>query len=272
MKAAGEPLRDKRAERWVDGRTMKMQELERRTGVNRETIRILIRKGLLPEPDKPKPTVAHYTEDHVHGVLAIRQLQQQYRMTLAQIGDVLKGRPVDQRIESMAFAHLEQLVKAGTGYTDQLIPVASLTDANQHASTDAKAFESLGMVDRLTTADGEMVNHTDAQLISIWGKMRALGFDEDANFPPETLDHYAKAAAYLARAEAERFVARTKWRMDETRAAQMLQTALPLMLDFFGLLRMKLFLRNLHELEAADQESESIKAPLDPTAGATGPE
>ena len=41
---------------------MKMGELEQRTGVNRETIRVLIRKGLVPEPDKPKATVAHYNE------------------------------------------------------------------------------------------------------------------------------------------------------------------------------------------------------------------
>jgi DNA-binding transcriptional MerR regulator len=250
---------------------MKMQELERRTGVNRETIRILIRKGLLPEPEKPKPTVAHYTEDHVQGVLAIRQLQQQYRMTLSQIGDVLKGRPTGQRIESMAFAHLEQLVKAGTGYTDQLISIDSLIEANQHATTDARAFEQLGIVDRLESPDGEMVSHTDAQLISIWGKMRGLGFDEEANFPPETLDHYAKAAAYLARAEAERFVARARWRIDETQAAQMLQTALPLMLDFFGLLRMKLFLRNLHELESSSKPDSPTTVPPNPDAGATGP-
>ena len=39
---------------------MKMKELERETGVGRETIRFYIREGLLPEPERPKRNVAAY--------------------------------------------------------------------------------------------------------------------------------------------------------------------------------------------------------------------
>lgn len=224
---------------------MKMAELEKRTGVNRETIRVYIRSGLLPEPERPKPTVAHYNEDHVQAILTIRQLQQQYRMTLAQIGNVLQGRPVDHRVEATAFTHLEQLVASRFPDQDQLVALDTLTEANPAAITDAKAFQSLGIVDRITTPTGAMVSHTDARLLAIWGEMRAAGFDEGNNFYADSLDHYFRAAEYLAHAEAEKFLARTEGRLSEEKAAEMLRFALPLMLDFFGLLRTKFFIRNI---------------------------
>ena len=41
---------------------MKMRELEARTGVDREVIRVYFRKGLLPEPHRPARTAADYGE------------------------------------------------------------------------------------------------------------------------------------------------------------------------------------------------------------------
>lgn len=249
---------------------MKMSELAERTGVNRETIRVLIRRGLIPQPEKPKATIAHYTEDHVQAVLAVRQLQQQFRMTLDQIGKVLQGKPIDQRVESTAFSHLEQLVAVGVGFQDQLVPIESLVTSNPHAITDAKAFEGLGMVDRIRTPQGDFLSYTDARLISIWGEMRGVGFDEAANFYPDSLDHYMRASEYLAQAEAEKFVARTEGRMSETEAADMLQFALPRMLDFFGLLRMKFFIRNIKQIEESPTRKAAASARTE-AAATNGP-
>jgi hypothetical protein len=41
------------------GGVLKMRDLERLTGVHRETIRVYFRAGLLPAPDRPKRNVAH---------------------------------------------------------------------------------------------------------------------------------------------------------------------------------------------------------------------
>src|SRR3546814_2512177 len=54
---------------------VKMRDLEKRTGVHRETIRVYFRHGLLPEPERPAPNVADYGETHVQAVLAVRKLQ-----------------------------------------------------------------------------------------------------------------------------------------------------------------------------------------------------
>jgi DNA-binding transcriptional MerR regulator len=224
---------------------MKMGELERRSGVNRETIRVLIRKGLVPQPDKPKATVAHYTDEHVRAIRAVRNLQQEHQVTLDQIGSMLRGDHLDKRLEAPAFHHLEDLVAARFGEDDRTIPLATLVQTNPHAERDARGLAALGALDLVETDDGPAVSYTDASLIGIWARMREAGFEESANFFPEVLDHYTKSADYLAYAEATRFVARTGGLIREEMAADMLRTGLPLMLDFFGLLRMKYFIRYL---------------------------
>lgn len=224
---------------------MKMGELEQRTGVNRETIRVLIRKGLVPAPDKPKATVAHYTEEHVRAIRAIRSLQQEHQVTLDQIGSMLRGGQLNKRVEAPAFHHLEDLVAARFEEDDRTISIATLSQSNPLAERDARGLAALGAIDLIETDDGIAVSYTDARLIGIWELMRDAGFEETTNFFPEVLDHYTKTADYLAYAEATRFVARTEGIIDEEKAADMLKTGLPLMLDFFGLLRMKYILRYL---------------------------
>lgn len=224
---------------------MKMGELEQRTGVNRETIRVFIRKGLVPAPDKPKATVAHYTEEHVRAIRAVRSLQQEHQITLDQIGAMLLGAKLHKRVEAPAFQHLEDLVAARFEKDDRKISIAVLSQTNPLAERDARGLAALGAVDLIETDDGIAVSYTDARLIGIWELMRNAGFEETANFYPETLDHYTKTADYLAYAEATRFVARTEGMIGEERAADMLKTGLPLMLDFFALLRMKYLLRYL---------------------------
>lgn len=54
---------------------MKMQDLERATGVGRETIRFYIREGLLPQPERPNRNVAWYDEAFVARVGLIKELQ-----------------------------------------------------------------------------------------------------------------------------------------------------------------------------------------------------
>ena len=78
---------------------MKMRDLETRTGVNRETIRVYLRHGLVPEPIRPKPNVADYDDSHVRAVLAVRQLQRDNGLTLRQIKEVLSGESGERRVD-----------------------------------------------------------------------------------------------------------------------------------------------------------------------------
>jgi DNA-binding transcriptional MerR regulator len=227
---------------------MKMRELEDRTGVGREAIRVYLRYGILPEPLSQNGTDAEYGEGHVRAVLAVRNLQQDSHLTLSQIADVVRGLSTEERIEPVAFRHLEDLVATGVGLDDSLVAISSLIDKNPHALEDARVFHSIGAAVVVEDKGEPKLSLTDARLVMIWGEMRRAGFVESADFGPDQIRFYVQAAASLADNEATKFLERTQGRISEEEAAAMLHVGLPRMLDFFGLMRLKFFLQNIRHM------------------------
>jgi len=241
---------------------MKMKELEARTGVGRETIRVYLRFGIIPEPIRAKRNVADYGEEHVRAVLAVRELQRESRLTLTQIAEVVRGRSTEQRIDAGAFQHLEELVATGVGLDNSLVAISSLIEDNPHALGDARALQAIGAAEVVQDGDEPKLSLTDARLVTIWGQMRRAGFVESADFPPDILGFYVEAAEFLAGNEATKFLARTEGRISEQEAAAMLDVGLPRMLDFFGLLRLKFFLRNIHRAKLGnDDRAQAAESP-----------
>lgn len=225
---------------------MKMQELERRTGVGREAIRSYLRHGLIPKPQRPKRTVAHYDERHVQAVRAVRSLVEESRLTLAQVASIIGGEVNGTRISSEDFVHLEQLVAARTDREDPVVALDQLRQRFPKAVADARALSSIGILEIVRDASGsEAVTITDAELVAIWGEMRDAGFDEVLNFEPTMLAFYVEAAKFVGAWEASTFFERVSGRVDEVQAAVLVRKALPLMLNFFGILRRREFLGNM---------------------------
>ena len=99
------------------------------------------------------------------------------------------------------------------------------------------------MIELARTRRGLALSVTDVGLLNIWSQMRAVGFDEDNGFGPEILDYYVEAANYVAGNEARLFLNNVEGRLSEEDAAAMLEFALPAMLNFFGIIRQRAFLR-----------------------------
>jgi DNA-binding transcriptional MerR regulator len=235
---------------------MRMRELEEKTGVDREVIRILLRKGLLPEPQRPAPNQAQYDESHVRAITVVRELQKGSRLTLDQIKELLNGNGLDSGAGAATYQHLEELLAIRFGLDGtRLVPLASISERNPMAEHDAQAFEGMGMIRLVADDDEPRLSLTDARLVEIWSQIRELGFVEEAGFPPENIAFYLQAAEEVAAREAEVFLKGSAGRITEENAAMMLQAALPLMLDFFGLLRLKAFMRNIHEAIEVKQAS-----------------
>ncbi|WP_374413765.1 MerR family transcriptional regulator [Novosphingobium colocasiae] len=237
---------------------MKMRELEARTGVNRETIRVLFREGLLPEPSRPARNVADYGEDHVRAILAVRKLQLDSRMTLPQIKAAMQGQGGDTQIGAAAFSQLEDLVSTRVGVDKGYLAIDALLDKNPKALVDAKALANLGIIELIDGDGGPQISLTDAGLLNIWCRMREAGFDEDHGFPPDILSYYVEGSEYIAANEAKIFLDQVEGRIGQTEAAAMLELALPFMLDFFGILRQKAFLRMIR---AKTREGATIDVP-----------
>jgi len=233
---------------------MKMRDLETRTGVNRETIRVYLRHGLVPEPIRPKPNVADYDDSHVRAVLAVRQLQRDNGLTLRQIKEVLSGESGERRVEAAAFQNLETLVAASMGQSGQPVLLASLARSWPHAEKDANELARIGVLEIVETPGGPALSVTDARLVTLWGEMRAAGFTEELGFSPDILTFYAEPVSHIAREEATGFFTRVEGRIGEEQAASMLPIALRLMLDFIGLIRMKAFLGHVQQFRAASQK------------------
>lgn len=229
---------------------MKMAELEARTGVHRETIRVYLRHGLLPPPQRPHRNVAIYGEEHVEAIAAVQRLQRENRLTLPEIGVMLKGGAPSNRVEANAFGQLEQLVAARLGYNEHLVSIRSLERQSQYARSDAEALERLGIIQIMRHKKGDRLGLSDAQLVLIWGRMRAAGFVEELDFTPDMLGFYKQASEFVAGWEAKTFMERTEGRVDVNAAASMLEQALSLMLDFFGIMRTKAFMRNIDDIES----------------------
>ena len=229
---------------------MKMRELEKRTGVNRETIRVYLREGLLPEPERPARNSATYDERHVRAVNAIRKLQHDTAMTLPQIKDAVAGKHGQRPVSARGLTHLEELVSTRVGVKQGTTSLKSLSKLYPNAIKDAQTLDRIGIITLIDSGDGPMISVTDAGLIGIWAQMRERGFTEENGFPPDILSYYADAAELVAGQEADRFLGQIQGVMDEESAAEMLEFALPTMLEFFGIIRQRVFLRNIRERTA----------------------
>lgn len=233
---------------------MKMRDLEVRTGVNRETIRVYLRHGLVPDPSRPKPNVADYDDSHVRAIVAVRDLQRDSRLTLNQIKAVLQGEHSENRIEAGAFHNLEALVATRVGVDDRRVTVASLVKLWPQAHEDALAFAEMGLIDIVETRKGPALSVTDSRLLNIWGEMRASGYSDQLGFTPDILAFYKEPADFVARQESSLFLERVEGKLDEQQAAALFQAGIRLMIDFFSLLRTKALLRYLHRYAEGARE------------------
>lgn len=222
-----------------------MQELERRTGVHRETIRVYFRHGLLPTPSRPAPNVADYGEEHVQAILAVRKLQREDGLTLPQIKEALRGQNSEGRVDAAAFRNLEALVAARVGMDGEVL-LATLSADWPHAEEDAKVFQGLGIVEILDTQKGPALSIMDSRIVTIWQLMRSEGYTEENGFPPSIVDFYAKPADMVAREESQRFIEATEGRLDDAEAARIFHAGIRHMIDFFALLRLKSLMRYIH--------------------------
>lgn len=241
-----------------------MRELEARTGVNRETIRVFLRHGLIPEPGRPKPNVADYDETHVRAINAVRELQRNSTLTMKQIKDALHGEQGGPRVDASVFNHLEELVATRVGIDVEPVVIASLGKAFPAAPGDAARLAAIGVIDVIDTPRGPSLSITDARLVSIWSEMRQAGFTDEIGFTPEMLTFYTIPAEQVAEREAALFLERVEGRISEEDAAAMLQVALRLMLDFFGLIRMKRFIAHIHRDKAAATDPQPTSLPRKP--------
>ena len=225
---------------------MKMRELEQRSGVGRETIRYYIRLGLLPEPGRPKPNVADYSDEHVRRLGVIKRLQAERYLPLGFIKQVL-GRP--NAGEIAALPGLEGMLAANLG-----IAAANggtpLADAAAQAGLTPTELEVLARDRVVEVRDGALAP-LDLAIASAWGRVRAAGYGPEAGFFADDARLYVEALEPLARREIERFYGRLAGSGTVEDAARMGQAGIELINDLIALLRTRMLLGLVAEMNAS---------------------
>ncbi len=222
---------------------MKMRELERRSGVGRETIRYYIRLGLLPEPGRPKANVADYGEEHVRRLGVIRRLQRERYLPLSFIKQVL-DRPTSGEIA--ALPGLEGMLAASLGVARGATPLAQ---ASVEAGLERAELEVLIRDGVVAVRDGAL-GALDLAIAKAWGRVKAAGYDPDAGFFAEDAAVYAEALEPLARREIERFYGRLAGSGTVEDAARLGQAGIEIINDLITLLRTRILLGLVAETNA----------------------
>ncbi|MBU2513454.1 MerR family transcriptional regulator [bacterium] len=84
---------------------LKMRELAEATGVKKPTILFYIKEGLLPAPVKTSPNVAFYPFSFVERINLIRKLQDQHRLSLTRIKEILLQKDSGKEIAPLIEMH-----------------------------------------------------------------------------------------------------------------------------------------------------------------------
>jgi DNA-binding transcriptional MerR regulator len=224
---------------------LKMKDLERATGVGRESIRFYIREGLLPEPERPGRNVAWYDESFIERIRLIKELQQKRYLPLQVIKAIVNGDtpPTPRELETLD-ALEGKLLPAGdaalAGKRERLSALAKRTGLPVRELRELAATEAIEIV---TIAGDHWIEGVGIRLVELWGRFRAAGFTAERGFPAEQVRLYVDMASLLAREELRRFTQGLAGRVSNTELVRMAEDGIRLGSEVVALLRHAALLR-----------------------------
>jgi predicted DNA-binding transcriptional regulator AlpA len=227
-------------------RRLKMKDLERATGVGRETIRFYIREGLLPEPERPGRNVAWYDESFVDRIALIKELQRKRYLPLHAIKALVDSDTPPSRAEVDALLAID-----GTLYRGLAPPAAArVADVAKRTGLSVREIRRLADSEaiELVTRQGSQWLEGDAiRFVERWAALRNAGYTEQFGFRPENLRVYVEFVRWLAREELRIFAHGVTGRVDRETASGMAEQGIEIVNELIALLRKTTLLRYIAE-------------------------
>ncbi len=235
---------------------MKMQDLERATGVGREAIRFYIREGLLPQPERPGRNVAWYDESFVERIALIKELQQKRFLPLQVIKAIVGNDAEPPRDEVKALLELDgRLFPAVAGAempSERLSDVARRTGLK---ATEIRQIAETGLIDIETRAGDQWLDDIAIRIVELWAKMRQSGYVDALGFGPDKLQIYVDFVRWLAREELRIFSHGVAGRVPTEESARMAEAGINLVNQIIGLFRKGTILRYVAEGNVVSEPS-----------------
>ena len=229
---------------------MKMKELEKETGVGRETIRFYIREGLLPEPVRPKRNVARYSQEHVDRLKLIRRLQQERFLPLSVIKTVVSAQDARPQRGIEQLIGLENLLGPLVADPRNLEPrrFDDVRDASGLSEGDMRRLVEIGFL-HVDVHDGvEWLNSRNARLVELVAQGRKDGFSPENGYEVDTYGLYAQLTDALARQAVVTFYENIGERFDQEEAAHLAASGIRLLDEIMPLLRIEKIVREIKRL------------------------
>jgi hypothetical protein len=245
-------------------RRFKMRDLERLTGVGRETIRYYIREGLLPEPERPSRNVAWYDQRFVDRLALIKELQQKRFLPLHVIRRLVSGERIPPPAEIEALLQLggKLLPTTPGGVVCEPQRVSVVAARLGLPATEVRDLAAVGLFEIETRAGDQWLGAVALRMTELWARVRAAGFAPGLGFSPESLRVHVDMIRWLAREELQQFSRGIATRVDAETSATMAEVGIDAVNEMLGLLRRETLLRfmadgNVPEAETPPSEQAS---------------
>ena len=230
---------------------LKMKDLTVKTGVSREAIHFYLREGLLPQPLKPKPNVAHYTEEHVLRIKTIKRLQQNRSLSLASIKKTLEQFDYDALPASADLADFEMAVQ---GQLDGDLPskdqpLLKVSESTGFTTNELNEFDELGVISIKRESGGDVLGFRDVGILQEWRRMLDQGFANQPGYDAHYLGRYVEALKTFVDREVEQFLG-VFGDLPSTQAAGIAAEGVGITNEIIAKLRTKFLMRELHKLVA----------------------
>lgn len=246
----------------MNARRFKMRDVERMTGIGRETIRFYIRAGLLPEPERPGRNVAWYDANFVERLRLVRELREKRFLPLHVIKAIVGSGAGPSRDEVQTLLELDgKLFPAVDGRPPAAAEtVAAVARRTGVSAADVRALADVGALEIATQGGRTRLEEPAVRLVEQWGRMRRAGFTEALGFGPGQLRVYVDMVRWLAREELRMFTQGVTGRVPTERAARMAEEGITVLNQVLGLLRRATLLRYIAEGNVPDGEVETGRA------------
>jgi DNA-binding transcriptional MerR regulator len=245
-----------------------MKDLERATGVGRETIRFYIREGLLPEPTRPGRNVAWYDGTFIERIGLIKELQQKRFLPLHAIKAILSGdgHALPSRDEVQTLLELDGKLFPPVAGAPAMPPVR-LRDLARRLDLPVTEIERLARAGAVAVIrrDGERwLDADDARIVEVWAKIRHAGYSPELGFSPDNIGLYVEFVDALARQELHIFTQGITGRVEGERARRMAEDGITIVNQLISLLRKRALLRYIAEGNVPRSSTRRATAPRAP--------
>lgn len=212
---------------------MRMRDLEKASGVSRETIRFYIREGLLPEPDRTHRNSATYTDDHLARLLTIRRLRDERFLPLSVIRSLFEG---DQTgwLEPQMLPEIDHLLRARLDSEGEWVSAAQFLAENGGDPDHLADSVTAGVI---TPAPDGRISPRDQRILRLLMDASKVGFTRERGYMDSGMGRIAAVMHSLAEMEVKDFFAYVAPHVGELEAADMAERGIgilnQLMAEFF---------------------------------------